>query len=170
MRAVPIAEKPYMPEYGVGGNDWRPLPWSWAAERLAGYRSFWVVTSSLQARPHAMPVWGVWDDQSHRFGFSCGHHTRKAGNIRANPQVVVTGADVVEAISIEGTAAEVTDPAVLEKWVLGYTSKYGAEAPDPEFFGQYAFFEITAERAFGVIEREPEFSTRATRWRFTQEV
>lgn len=159
-----------MPEYGVGGLDWRPLPWSWAAERLARYRSFWVVTSSLQARPHAMPVWGVWDDQAHRFGFSCGHLTRKAVNIRANPQVVVTGADVVEAISIEGTAAEVTETDALEEWVSEYIAKYGAEAPDLDFFGQYAFFEVTAERAFGVIEREAEFSTRATRWQFSEEV
>jgi pyridoxamine 5'-phosphate oxidase-like protein len=167
---MPIAEKPYMPEYGVGGNDWRPLPWSWAAERLAAYRSFWVVTSSLAARPHAMPVWGVWDDRTFRFGFSCGQLTRKAYNIRANPQVVVTGADVVEAISIEGIASEVTDGASLENWVAQYIAKYGTEAPEADFFRQYAFFEVAAEIAFGVIEREPEFSTRATRWRFSEEI
>lgn len=167
---MPIAEQPYMPEYGVGDGDWRPLPWSWAAERLAGYRSFWVVTASLRARPHAMPVWGVWNDQTHRFGFSCGNLARKAVNIRANPQVVVTGADAVEALSIEGTATEVTGTTAMEQWVSDYIAKYGAEAPDPDFFRAHAFFEVTAERAFGVIDRELEFSTRATRWRFAEEV
>ena len=167
---MPVAEQPYMPEYGVGGPDWEPLPWSWAAERLSGYRSFWVVTSSPASRPHAMPVWGVWDDQKYRFGFSCGHLTRKAYNIRANPQVVVTGADPVEAISIEGTAAEVTEAVPLQSWVTRYVNKYGAEAPEPSFFTRYAFFEVTPEIAFGVIDRESEFSTRATRWRFSEKI
>jgi hypothetical protein len=166
----PIAEQPFMPEYGVGGSEWHPLPWSWAAERLAGYRSFWVVTSSIQGRPHAMPVWGVWNDGSHRFGFSCGNLARKAVNIRANPQVVVTGADVVEAISIEGLASEVTDPLDMSRWVADYIAKYGDEAPDPEFFSRYAFFEVVAQKAFGVIDREAEFSARATRWRFPEEI
>jgi general stress protein 26 len=167
---MPIAEQPYMPEYGVGGNDWHPLPWSWAAERLAGYRSFWVVTASLMARPHAMPVWGVWNDQSHRFGFSCGGRSRKAFNIRSNPQVVVTGADVTEAISIEGTATEVTNASAMERWVSDYIDKYGPEAPDHEFFSRYAFFEVIAQQAFGVIDRAAEFSSRATRWRFSEEI
>ena len=92
-----------------------------------------------------MPVWGVWDDRTFRFGFSCGQLTRKAYNIRANPQVVVTGADVVEAISIEGIASEVSDGASLENWVSQYISKYGAEAPEADFFRQYAFFEVAAE-------------------------
>lgn len=166
----PIAEQPYMPDYGVGGSDWRPLPWSWAAERLISYRSFWVVTASLQGRPHAMPVWGVWNDRTHRFGFSCGNLARKAVNIRANPQVVVTGADVVEAISIEGTASEITATAEMDRWVADYIAKYRDDAPDPDFFSRYAFFEVMAQQAFAVIDREGEFSTRATRWRFPEEV
>lgn len=112
-------------------------------------------------------MWGVWDDEQYRFGFSCGHLTRKAYNIRANPQVVVTGPDPVEAISIEGPAAEVTEARSLQDWVTRYVHKYGANAPEPSFFDRYAFFEVTAEIAFGVIDRESEFSTRATRWRFS---
>ena len=37
------AELPYMPGYGVDAATWEPLPWSWAAERLAASRGFWVV-------------------------------------------------------------------------------------------------------------------------------
>jgi len=117
-----------------------------------------------------MPVWGVWNDQSHRFGFSCGHLARKAVNIRSNPQVVVTGADTVEAISIEGSATEVTNAAAMELWVADYITKYGAEAPDRDFFSRFAFFEVIAQQAFGVMDREGEFSTRATRWRFSEEI
>ncbi len=61
-----------MPDYGVGSADWAPLDWSWAAERLAANRHFSVVTASREGRPHALPVWGVWDDGDLRFAFSCG--------------------------------------------------------------------------------------------------
>lgn len=83
-----------MADYGVATPSWEPLPWSWAAERLMANRNFWVVTVSAGGRPHAMPVWGVWDEAETSFAFS-----------------------------------------------------------EPE-------------RAFAVIEREEESSTRATRWVF----
>jgi hypothetical protein len=37
-----------------------------------------------------------------------------------------------------------------------------------EFLRQNLVFEVVPERAFAVIEREAEFSTRATRWRFAE--
>jgi hypothetical protein len=58
----PVAERPYMPDYGVDTASWTPLPWTWAVERLLANRNFWVVTVSAEGRPHALPVWGVWDD------------------------------------------------------------------------------------------------------------
>ena len=42
----PVAERPYMPDYGVDTPDWSPLPWSWAAAKLAAGRNYWVVTAS----------------------------------------------------------------------------------------------------------------------------
>ncbi|HEX6597605.1 MAG TPA: pyridoxamine 5'-phosphate oxidase family protein, partial [Acidimicrobiales bacterium] len=85
----PRAERPYMPDYGVDTPEWRPLPWSWAAERLVAARNIWVVTASAEGRPHALPVWGVWDEGDHRFGFSCGPRSRKARNLAANPQAAI---------------------------------------------------------------------------------
>ena len=167
MRPVtdPVAEQPHMPDYGVGCADWKPLPWSWAVERLDRFRNFWVVTASRTGRPHAMPVWGVWDDGEKGFAFSCAPGSRKAANLRANPQITVTGDSTTEAISIEGTATELSGTARAEQWIKAYVKKYAPET-SPEFLRQHAIFLVTPERAFAIIETEEEFSTRATRWRF----
>src|SRR5262245_61723663 len=105
----PVGERPYMPDYGVDTDQWRALPWSWAAQRLTGARNYWVVTVSAQGRPHALPVWGVWDDDEHRFFFSCGPRSRKARNIEANPRVTIASEDTVEAISLAGSAAVIEE-------------------------------------------------------------
>lgn len=165
----PRAERPSMPDYGVNTPEWSPLPWSWAAERLAANRNFWVVTASAVGRPHAMPVWGVWDDDEHRFAFSCGPRARKAANIRDNPNAVVTVDDTVECISVEGQATfvEADDPR-QQVWIDRYLGKYRPIAPDlgADFLRQNLVVEILPERAFAVIEREDAFSQRATRWVF----
>ena len=157
-----------MPDYGVDTPEWEPLPWSWAAERLNGNRNFWVVTVSADGRPHALPVWGVWDDGDGRFCFSCAPRSRKGRNLKANPRVVVAIDDTLECVSIEGEAELVTDDAALDVWIERYVAKYKPMAPNisGEFMKDNLLFEVTPERAFGIIEREEEFGTRATRWTF----
>jgi hypothetical protein len=157
-----------MPDYGVDSAEWTPLEWSWAAERLAGNRNFWVVTVSAAGRPHAMPVWGVWDDDDLRFCFSCGPRARKARNLAENPACVVAVDDTVECLSIEGTARPVPAGERQDQWVDRYLGKYLPVQPDltAEFIRGGLIFEVTPERAFAIIEREDEFATRATRWTF----
>ena len=157
-----------MPDYGVDTADWSPLPWSWAAAKLAGNRNFWVVTASPAGRPHALPVWGVWDDDEHRFAFSCGPRSRKAANLAGNPQATVTVDDTVECVSIEGRAAVVDDIDRQHVWIERYLTKYQPVAPDLNagFLLQNLVVELVPERAFAIVEREDEFAARATRWQF----
>jgi nitroimidazol reductase NimA-like FMN-containing flavoprotein (pyridoxamine 5'-phosphate oxidase superfamily) len=157
-----------MPDYGVDTPAWAPLPWSWAAERLVGNRNYWVVTVSGDGRPHALPVWGVWDDGEARFAFSCGPRARKARNLAANPRAVVTTDDTVECLSVEGRAAPVRDDDRQAQWIESYLAKYQPVSPDlsADFLRRNLIVEFEPERAFAVIEREDEFSTRATRWVF----
>ena len=164
----PRARRPVMPDYGVDTPSWSALPWSWAAERLAANRNFWVVTASAQGRPHALPVWGVWDDRSHRFAFSCGPHSRKLRNLTANPQAVVMTDDTVECLSIEGRAGLLGGSAQKEPWVERYLEKYQPLSPElnAEFILANVLVELRPERAFAIIEREEEFATRATCWEF----
>lgn len=157
-----------MPDYGVNTPEWNPLPWAWAAERLVANRNFWVVTVSGDGRPHALPVWGVWDNTESRFAFSCSPRARKARNLAANPQAVVMTDDTVECLSVEGRAETVLAEQRREEWIERYLAKYRPISPDisADFLRQHLMLEFLPERAFAVIEREDEFSTRATRWVF----
>lgn len=165
---TPFAEMPSMPEYGVDTPDWQALPWSWAADRLAGTRNYWVVTASTDGQPHSLPVWGVWNDDAQRFMFSCAHGSKKARNLGMNPKMTFTNADTIECISVQGVAELVVEATRLHNWVDRYVAKYGNEV-GPElgdYVRQNAIFEVTPTLAFAVIERPDEFATRATRWRF----
>ncbi len=162
-----------MSSYGVTEDLERALPWSWAEKRLIDNRNYWVVTASGSARPHAMPVWGVWIPRTDTFWFSCAPDARKVRNIRDNPQCVVMIDDTIECVSVEGRA-EVVDPAgrseAVDHALDQYVRKYWEDPADhPEmdgFLRKNTIVEVTPERAFGVIERPDEFSECATRWRW----
>src|SRR5918997_1743859 len=109
-----------MPDYGVDTPSWHPLPWSWAAERLTANQNFWVVTVSAVGRPHALPVWGVWNDPEASFAFSCGPRARKLRNLAANRQAVIMVDDTVECVSVEGWAAPVDEEERRDRWVERY--------------------------------------------------
>ena len=160
---------PGMAAYGVDTPQWEALPWEWAAERLTTNHNYWVVTVSGTGAPHALPVWGVWDDDDLQFMFSCAPTARKARNIAANPRIVFTVDNTVECISVEGTATLLADPSRIDTWVDRYVAKYGHEVPTEnfaDFVRSHAVFEVAPTAAFAVIEREVEFATRATKWRF----
>lgn len=166
--AEPVAQMPHMPEYGVRLETWKPLPWSWAAERLRGCRNFWVVTVSAGGRPHVLPVWGVWDDDEHRFFFASAPHARRIRNLAANPQVVVAVDSTVEVVSVEGRATVVTDDARRRVWAGRYLDKYLPVSDEltEEFVLGGAIVEVVPDKAIAIIERPDEFATRPTRWVF----
>ena len=114
-----------------------------------------------------MPVWGVWIPSTERFGFSCAPHARKARNIAANDQVVVTNDDTVNCVSIEGHAAGL-DGDELEHTARAWAVKYADDGLKEEdlcaFFKQNAAYQITPDRAFGIVETPGEFASSATRW------
>lgn len=162
-----------MSDYGVPEDPGGVLPWTWAQQRLVANRNYWVVTASAAARPHAMPVWGVWLAETDRFWFSCSPNARKARNLVQNPQCVVAVDDTVECISVEGRA-RVAEPArdavAVDHAVAAYLAKYWDDpAVHPEmeaFVRSHTIIEVTPDRAFGIIERDDEFAERATRWRW----
>ena len=170
---MPTVERPSMADYGVPTDPAGALPWAWAQERLTGNKNYWVVTASATGRPHSLPVWGVWLSEPDRFWFSCSPTSRKARNLAANPQCVVTVDDTVECVSVEGRArvADQTDDGdAVDRAVAAYVTKYwddpAVHAEMEAFVRSNSIVEVTPERAFGIIEREEEFSSRATRWRW----
>jgi Pyridoxamine 5'-phosphate oxidase len=164
----PIAERPWMPGYGVPDDLVGILPWEWAEQRLIGCRNYWVVTVGAGGQPHSMPVWGIWHDDT--FCFSCGPDSTKARNIAANAHVTVTNADTVEVVSVQGVARPLTGDEARRQVLDNYIGKYATSATNARemvaFIGDMPFYVVIPARAFGVIEREEDFSRRATRWRW----
>jgi len=162
-----------MSDYGVPTDTEGVLPWAWAEQRLVANKNYWVVTASAAARPHAMPVWGVWLAGTERFWFSCSPNARKARNIAENPQCAVTVDDTVECVSVEGRARIVdqhADGEAVDQAVSAYVTKHW---DDPAVHGEMEAFvrshtiiEVAPIVAFGIIERDDEFAQRATRWRW----
>lgn len=166
---MPRIERPAMADYGVPDDLEGTLPWSWAEEKLAESRNFWLVTANATGRPHSMPVWGVWMPERERFGFGCAPSARKARNIAVNPQVVVTNEDTVHVVSIEGRAIPVDDEAMSvfgPAWAHKYRKEPGIGPVDEviEFLRGGAAFEVVPERAFGMIEVAEYFGPAATKW------
>jgi nitroimidazol reductase NimA-like FMN-containing flavoprotein (pyridoxamine 5'-phosphate oxidase superfamily) len=162
-----------MSDYGVPSDPAGVLPWSWAEQRLVANKNYWVVTASASARPHAMPVWGVWLPDTDRFWFSCSPNARKARNLAENPQCVVAVDDTVECVSVQGRAriaggrgdADAIDGAV-DHYVRKYWDDPAVHAEMEAFLRGHAIFEFTPDVAFAIIERDDEFAQRATRWRW----
>jgi nitroimidazol reductase NimA-like FMN-containing flavoprotein (pyridoxamine 5'-phosphate oxidase superfamily) len=164
---TPRAERPAMSDYGVPDDLDGVLPWSWAEERLVGSRNLWVVSASAAGRPHAMPVWGVWVPDTSTFVFSCSPNARKVRNFTENPQVSVAVDSTVEVVVVEGTVRSVTAESVdaaLDLYVDKYWETEQEKVDGKGFVSSHDVWELTPERAFGVIETEEDFACRATKW------
>ena len=97
------------------------LPWTWAAERLAAARSYWIATVSAAGRPHVRPVWGVWLDGG--LVFSTGSPVA-AGNLSSHTDVTVHLENTQDVVIIEGTGERVTAPDDLQQYVDANNHKY----------------------------------------------
>jgi hypothetical protein len=154
-----------MPGYGIrpANEGSGLLPWSWAQRQLQASRNFWVVTLWPDGRPHAMPVWGVWDDGL--FWFTSAVRSRKALNIANDPRCTVATEDEQHPVVLNGEAeirtsreeiARVTD-LVNEK----YGTDYGLDFLDP---AKNATIRVRPHWAFGVDA--DDFTGSPTRWTF----
>jgi nitroimidazol reductase NimA-like FMN-containing flavoprotein (pyridoxamine 5'-phosphate oxidase superfamily) len=169
--AKPKASRPYMPGYGIadakGGKGL--LPWGWAQERLEKGRTYFIATADPTGKPHVMPVWGVWFNDS--FFFSTGNESRKGRNLSANPRCSVAmefdsgrrtkKGQIKDAIVFEGLADLVTDSRVRKKFSAIYEDKY---AWDMEGFNE-PVYKVRPQVVFGLTS---EMTETATRWRFEE--
>ena len=155
-----------MPGYGLVGPEEGSglLPWEWARDKLAASHDYWLVTCWPDGRPHAMPVWGVWDDDD-RLLFSSAGRSRKVRNLLADPRCVVTTDDPLEPVVVEGVAETVTEPAVLRRTIDAINAKYGTDLA-VEFLDPAvnATVRVRPVWAFGLLH--DDFTGSPTRWRF----
>lgn len=114
-----MARRPRFPKaYGVPESEDGLLPWSWAEERLAASRNYWVSTTSRDGAPHAMPVWGIWLDGA--VVFSTSAESRKGRNLAHDPRVAVHLESGDELVVAEG---EVEEIAIDERLADAYEAK-----------------------------------------------
>jgi nitroimidazol reductase NimA-like FMN-containing flavoprotein (pyridoxamine 5'-phosphate oxidase superfamily) len=159
-RPAPPADRPFAPGYGIAGPEDGEglLPWRWVREQMGECRTYWVATlHASAARPHVMPVWGLWLDDA--FYFSTGRQSRKGQNLAANPACTVTNDDGQEAVIVEGRAEELKSAAGLERVAGAYQKKYKM---DPRSMGE-PIFVVRPKTVFGLIEKS--FPKSATRWK-----
>jgi len=157
----PQAGRPFAPGYGIAGAEDGTglLPWIWVEKQMTHCRTFWVATiHAAHARPHVMPVWGVWVDDA--FFFSTGRKSRKGRNLAANPACTVCNDDGEEAVIVEGLAEKLENPDTLDRVAAAYTKKYKM---DPRGMGEPIFM-VRPRTVFGFIEKS--FPKSATRWKF----
>jgi pyridoxamine 5'-phosphate oxidase-like protein len=128
------------PRYGdasATAPDWTDIE-----SRLTAAQLYWLVTVRADGRPHAVPLCGVWHDGA--FAFVTGEREQKMRNLETHQRVAVTagplGADgwaTGKDIVVEGSAARVTDPVVLQaladEWERKYDGDWRWEVRDGRF-------------------------------------
>ena len=160
--AVPVASRPDIRGYGIldAQSGKGLLPWSWAEQHLADAHNYWIATTRPDGRPHLMVVWGVWVENA--FYFSTGRESRKARNLGANPNCIISPDGAAEAAIVEGVASEVSDPEAIKRLDEVYFAKYEWNL-DPNLGPIYR---VQPKVVFGFIETGGDFTRTATRWRF----
>jgi nitroimidazol reductase NimA-like FMN-containing flavoprotein (pyridoxamine 5'-phosphate oxidase superfamily) len=159
-KSQPQAGRPFAPGYGiVGPEDGKGLlPWAWVVKKMSTCRTFWLATiHATHARPHVMPVWGVWIDDA--FFFSTGRSSRKGHNLAANHACTIANDNGEEAVIVEGLATQISNAETLARVAAAYTRKYQI---DPRGMDEPIFC-VTPGRVFGFVEKT--FPQSATRWK-----
>ena len=155
------------PGYGFPEGTKGLLPWSWADQRLKKSHNYWITTIKAEASltsPHAMVVWGLWQDG--RFLFSTGSKSRKARNLAQNPNCVVCTEHAQEAVIVEGVA-EIADVAARRKFLPVYEKKYKfdmGKMKDDILSMKEPVFAVRPLLAFALWEKH--FQSKSTRWKF----
>jgi general stress protein 26 len=155
---APKASRPNMPGYGIldAESGVGLLPWSYVSEQMTSARNYWVATTRPDGRPHTMPVWGIWFEET--FYFSTGPDSRKARNLAKNSNLVVHLESGDETVILEGVAERISETSLLSRLDQAYHTKYQFHLEGSPTFA------LRPRVAFAW--REKDYPGSATRWQF----
>jgi hypothetical protein len=152
-----------MPEgYGLpkDGSGADILSWEQVQQWLRDSRNYWISSTNPNGTPHAIPVWGLWLDDS--VVFSTDRNSRKGRNLaeRSNVAIHLESGDNV--VILYGAVREMTDREQLERYADAYNEKYDIR-PDPYDAGGIVYM-LRPAKVLTWLEHD--FPNTATRWRF----
>ncbi len=125
------------------------LPWSWAVEQLTAARNYWICTTRRDGRPHAMPVWEIW--QGGAVWFSTDPSSAKGRNMARDPRVVVHLESGDDTVVLEGKVEHATDRECARAFRRGIRAK--VRAPDRARRGELRHLPAPAARC-AYLDRE----------------
>ena len=153
---TPSASRPgFGPDYGIHESDEGMLAWSWADERLAASRNYWIVTAGAEGMPNAVPVWGIWVDGAVHFGTNT--RSRKGRDLARDPRVVIHLESGDEVVILQGEV----QPYVLDEQIAdAFKAKYDWR-PNPEDPNGDGWYLLRPRRALAWLEADyPKTATR----------
>ena len=151
MRRVRRRRPGFDPGYGISDSEEGMLDWSWAEQRLAASRNYWIVTADEDGAPAAAPVWGVWVDGAVYFGTN--PRSQKGRNLARDPRVLVHLESGDEVVILHGEV-ELTE---LEDSIAdAYEAKYDHRPP--------GLLKVRPRLALAWLETD--YPTTATRFDF----
>ena len=115
------------------------IPWSKIDHGLQALRSIWISTTRPDGRPHAVPVWFVWDGRG--LYFISDRRLQKSKNLAQQPWIVVHAGDGDDVIILEGITTIVREADELNRVDDAYRAKY----VDPGTGAQATIFESEAD-------------------------
>ena len=150
-------------------------PWAVVRDGWSQARTHFVATVRPDGRPHTVPV-GAANLGENAFYFTSGQHTRKDRNLANNPTCVLSASLEGYDLVVEGTVAQVTDPAVLQRLAAhyregGWPATVNGDKLDAPFSAPttgpapYTVYEVTPTVAFALGTTEDTVS-KCTRYRF----
>lgn len=142
------------------------IPWSKVDNWLRAFRSIWISTTRPDGRPHAVPVWYVWEEA--RVYFISARSLQKSKNLARQPWILVHAGDGDDVIILEGPVEIVVTRMELERIDALYAAKY----VDPGSGAQATIFEPEADLYRVNVEHVMawEYGTVANRtdWKFEE--
>ncbi|HKP54262.1 MAG TPA: pyridoxamine 5'-phosphate oxidase family protein [Chloroflexia bacterium] len=157
--------RPILPaEYGVPADKDEFVTWDWVVERLESAKNYWVGTTRPDGRPHAVPVWGIWVEDTLYFD---GHpDTQWKRNLAQNPAISVHLESGDEVVILEGVVEQIPhiDRERAKQIRAASMKKYSYGSTVEELVSAGS----TAMRP-QVVYAWSEFPKTLTRWRFREE-
>jgi Pyridoxamine 5'-phosphate oxidase len=162
----PKSSRIHAPGYGFPEATKGLLSWTWPEQRLKKSHNYWImtVTPGKPVKPHAMVVWGLWQDG--HFIFSTGSKSRKARNLAKNSNCIICTEDASEAVIVEGVA-EIADVPARRKMIPAYERKYKfdlSKMKDDILSMKEPVFAVRPQVVFALWEKH--FQSKSTRWEF----